>query len=273
MNKSKYQYWKDMGVKYGGSPDIVLPNGYLSYTSINKLGTTNDWIEHYIKDRKKDLSSLRFIKAGKELSEKREFDIEYHNKYPSLAVKEGKHIVPIKLTGSDLRACLVLKPDSATEDLTHIMDDKMQDINSNSPWTQAKVYNWLQFRLYALAVYELTGKIPQITVCVIYGDKGVETGEHQLYTVKYSFGVIEDTRRVFTKAVVKANQLTELFKEELCLSPYSPTSKEPSTTTGQDSSSMQLQVQESPGFSSVSSKSTSRKARSSSAQKTHESSG
>jgi len=206
-----YEKWKNDGEKYGGDPDIVLPNGYLSNSSMDKLKSPDAWIEHYLKGNKQDLSGISYIKAGANFADKRENDEYYGEKYPSLPLKEKTIVIPVQLTGIDKKACVLIKVDCASEDLSILQDDKTADLYKKSPWDRRQVYNSQQFRLYSLGVYELTGKIPQFRCCVVDMVNNVETGTFTLYSVQYTEADMEQIRESFTRSVIQASQLVELY--------------------------------------------------------------
>jgi len=212
---NKYEKWQDAGVNQGGSLDYVIPNGYLSYSSIKLLANQERWVEHYIKGNKMDLSHIKAIQVGKEFAEKREFDEEYINKYPSLEKREKHLIVPVTLTSSDIKVCLYTRPDSVSTDYTLLQDDKTYDVNGKTNWNQRSVFGHMQFRLGCLAVYELTGLIPRFRVVAIEMDDGVETGNHHTYEVQYSEADMEHTRFTFTTAVIKASCIVHNNKDLL----------------------------------------------------------
>jgi hypothetical protein len=197
---------------YGGSDGVVLPNGYLSFSSIEKLKTPRMWVEHYIYGNKQSIDGISYIAKGKEIAELRESDAIYQDKYPSLPVREKTLIVPIKLTFDGLYAPLLIKPDCMSADMSVLQDDKTQSIYSKKQWDRQRAYASMQFRLYSLAVYQLTGVIPQFRVLVMLMENEVETGLFNMYAVQYTERDMEDTREKFTKSVLQATQLMNIYR-------------------------------------------------------------
>lgn len=211
--------WIKKGIEMGGDGEIVLPHGRLSYSSINMLKASDKWVEHYLKGNKQNFTSAS-IQAGQDFAKSREENPDFHTMFPSLDIKEKTLVVPIELAyGINKKACLLAKMDGISEDFTIIQDDKMQHVSTKSKWTQSKVFYSLQFRLYSLAVYEHTGIIPKVQICIVETWTNPTTGQievtgnHEMIYTQYTKNDMQNTRESFTASVLKANDLIRKFYE------------------------------------------------------------
>jgi hypothetical protein len=210
LSQETYDKWKTLTYNNGGSEGIVVPNGALSYTSLNNLKRdTNGWIEHYLRGNKRDISHLPGIKDGREFAEKMETDATYQELYPTLELKEKALIVAIPCQRMQAMVPLLIKMDAVSDDYTHIIDHKSYSSNSKTTWNQKKVFGHLQFALYSMAIWVKTGKIPVIECVAVMIHDGKDTGVHESYKVQYPEYVMEATLLQFEMLANKAVSLVQ----------------------------------------------------------------
>lgn len=199
--EEKIQDWKVKTLMNGGDITWIVPNGYVSYSSISKVySSPKDWAEHYIHGNKQDLSHLIQIREGSNIADKRENDEWYGAKYPSLPLKEELFMKAIKMTNGKMIP-IMAKIDCCSEDYMYLQDDKSADIYKKTPWSREKLYKENQFRLYSLMAYEITGKIPQFRVLVIDMLNGVELDTFSMFSVQYTMKELDEVREWVTEGV------------------------------------------------------------------------